>query len=399
MAEQMRNRSAPPPPKGSMATAGADASASLGVPDFSKETEVYDDACDFGQFMLNPCLYIFDSTMRCARRISLKSTLGHIQRCDKLASAHVQQFIYCLAVFGSWTIVFIKVYPLCWQSNHLANYHTYLGCCVFAICVGSWRFACGIDPGNITDEQTLAKYDVYPYDDFLYTNKICPTLKIRKLARSKYDKYSDRHVPRFDHFCGWLNQPIGEENYRWFLFFLLIHVGMCVYGSTVLYLLLRGEIEDELGFFQTKLVMVAWKHIWVVVAFLLMVIMCFVLGAFFAFHLWLTAKNMTTNEHYKWREIKAWHQQATSKYQQALRSGAIRPDGGKTMASGMTYYQIRSKSTERDEERNGGEIVNDGIIINPGPMRSNAYDHGVVRNFGEVIFPLALRKEERRKNL
>ena len=265
-----------------MATAGADASASLGAPDFSKETEVYDDACDFGQFMLNPCLYIFDSTMRCARRISLKSTLGHIQRCDKLASAHVQQFIYCLAVFGSWAIVFIKVYPLCRKSSHLANYHINVGYLVFAVCVGSWRFACGTDPGNIT-EDTLEKYDVYPHDDILYTNKICPTLKIRKLARSKYDKYSDRHVPRFDHFCGWLNQPIGEENYRWFLFFLLIHVGMCVYGSTVLYLLLRGETEKEPGFFQTKLAMVVWKHLWIVLAFCLMVTMCFVLGAFFLF--------------------------------------------------------------------------------------------------------------------
>ena len=70
------------------------------------------------------------------------------------------------------------------------------------------------------------------------------------------------------------------------------------------------------------------------------------------------------------------------------------------MASGVTYYQIRSNSTERDEERNGGESVNDGIIINPGPMRSNAYDRGFIRNFGEVIFPLALRgKKEVRKDL
>ena len=338
--------------------------------------------------------------MRCANRVSLESTLAHIQRCDEIASAHVQQFIYCLAVFGSWAIVFIRVYPLCRQSSHLGNYHIIVGYVVFADCVGSWRFACGIDPGNITEE-TLAQFDVYPYDDFLYTNKICPTLKIRKLARSKYDKYSGRHIPRFDHFCGWLNQPIGEVNYRWFLLFLLVHVGMCVYGTTVLYLLLRGEIEKESGFFQTKLVMMIWKHLWVVMTFLLMVTMCFVLGTFFAFHLWLTAKNMTTNEYFKWKEIKTWHKETTLKYQQALRSGAIQADGGKTMASGVTYYQIRSNFTERDEERNGGESVNDGIIINPGPMKSNAYyDRGFIRNVGEVIFPLALRgKEEGRKDL
>lgn len=396
MAEQRRIRAILPPPAGRPSTAAA--SASSAIPDFSKESEVYDDACDFGQFMLNPCLYIFNSIMRCAKRISFRSALGHLQKCDEIASAHVQQFIYCLAVFGSWAIVFIKVYPLCRQSSHVADYHRSIGYAVFALCLGSWRFACGIDPGNI-DEKTIQKYDVYPYDDILYTSKVCPTLKIRKLARSKYDKYSDRHIPRFDHFCGWLNQPIGEENYRWFLFFLLVHVGMCVYGSTVLYLLLRGELEDEPGFFRTKLVMLAWKHIWVVVAFLLMLTMCFVLGAFFAFHLWLALKNMTTNEYYKWKDIRAWHKDATVRYQQALNSGTIRADSGKTMASGMTYYQIRSKSAERDEERNSGDGVNkDGIIINPGPMITNAYDRGIIVNFGEVFFPRALRKE-RQKDL
>ena len=33
--------------------------------------------------------------------------------------------------------------------------------------------------------------------------------------------------------------------------------------------------------------------------------------------------------------------------------------------------------------------------INPGPMRSNAYDRGFIRDFGEVIFPLALRVKEK----
>lgn len=174
---------------------------------------------------------------------------------------------------------------------------------------------------------------------------------------------------------------------------------MCVYGSTVLYLLLRGEIENESGFFRTKVAMVVWKHLWIVLAFCLMVTMCFVLGAFLSFHLWLTAKNMTTNEFYKWKDIKAWHKETNVKYQQALRSGAIRADEGLSMASGLTYYQMKSDSVKRDEERGGNESTNDGIIINPGPMKSNAYDHGFVRNFGEVFFPLALRKKERQKDL
>ena len=42
-----------------------------------------------------------------------------------------------------------------------------------------------------------------------------------------------------------IGAAIGEENYRWFLLFLLIHVAMCVYGSAVCTLLFWGEIEEK----------------------------------------------------------------------------------------------------------------------------------------------------------
>ena len=372
-------------------------------PDFSsQDSQVYDDACDFGQFMLNPCLYIFNAVISLAKRCSVKSALGHIQKCDEIATANMQWFIYIVAVFGSWTIVFLQVYPLCTKSRHLANYHKIIGYLVFVLCVGSWRFACGVDAGNIT-EATMARFDHYPYDDFLYTNKICPTLKIRKLARSKYDKFTDRHIPRFDHYCGWLARPIGEENYRWFLWFLFIHVGMCVYGALMLYILLRGEVMDASDLFLTALVYVLWERIWIAAAFLLMCVVTAVLGAFFVFHLWLTAMGMTTNEYYKWREIKAWHKEATETYQKALKCGAISANGGTALASssGMTYHRIISKRvpSEKDEEKDSNYISNDNIVLNPGPMTKNIYNRGIAPNFGEVFLPLSMRRKDGRKDL
>lgn len=377
-------------------------------PDFSSpDSEMYDDSCDFGQFMLNPCLCMFNFTISLAKRCSLKSTIKRIEKCDEVATANMQWFIYIVAVFGSWTIVFLQVYPLCTESRHLANYHKTIGCFVFVFCVGSWRFACGIDPGNIT-EQTMARFDHYPYDDFLYTDTTCPTLKIRKLARSKYDKYTDRHIPRFDHYCGWLAQPIGEENYRWFLWFLLVHVGMCIYGALMLYILLRGEVMDEPGLLLTVLVHVLWERIWIAAAFLLMCAVSAVLGAFVVFHVWLTAAGMTTNEYYKWREIKSWHRETTKGYQEALKSGVIKADGGTTLsssraASGMTYHRIISRKgppLEKDEEKNATATTssNNNIILNPGPMKNNIYNRGMASNFGEVLFPLSKRKE-RQKDL
>ena len=37
---------------------------------------------------------------------------------------------------------------------------------------------------------------------------------------------SQRTVARFDHFCVWIAQPVGERNYKYFLFFLFM---TCVY--------------------------------------------------------------------------------------------------------------------------------------------------------------------------
>ena len=94
-----------------------------------------------------------------------------------------------------------KGYPEIQRSNYIHSNHQYVGYVVFMMCMGSWHFACQKGPGNITT-RTMPLFDHYEYDNILYTNKLCPTLKIRKLARSKYDRFSKRHVPRFDHFCG-----------------------------------------------------------------------------------------------------------------------------------------------------------------------------------------------------
>ena len=50
-------------------------------------------------------------------------------------------------------------------------------------------------------------------------------------ARSKFCRVTRRRVARFDHFCGWMNNAIGENNLRYFVSFLALHVVLCAYGS------------------------------------------------------------------------------------------------------------------------------------------------------------------------
>ena len=133
--------------------------------------------------------------------------------------------IYLVVVLGSWSIVLTHGYELVDKSKSVSNYHQWVGYLVFMACMFSWRKAMTTQPGYIT-AKTIVKFDHYPYDNILFVEKrICPTVGIRKIARSKFDRVSGRHVARFDHYCGWVGNSLGEENYRYFLLFLsLIHI-------------------------------------------------------------------------------------------------------------------------------------------------------------------------------
>ena len=124
-----------------------------------------------------------------------------MKQIDQYLSDRIQMFVYVFIVYGSWWIIFKECYPLISQSDNVPDYHKSVGYIVFFMCVTSWRLACTIQPGNITKD-TIQRFDNYPYDNLIYKERICPTLQIRKLPRSKFNRKTGLHVPRFDHHCG-----------------------------------------------------------------------------------------------------------------------------------------------------------------------------------------------------
>lgn len=50
-------------------------------------------------------------------------------------------------------------------------------------------------------------------------------------------------VPLFDHHCIWLNQCVGERNYRYFLTFLFVNAAFLFYGAYVIFLMLISEVR------------------------------------------------------------------------------------------------------------------------------------------------------------
>lgn len=318
------------------------------------------------------------------------------------------QIMYLAIVLGSWSIIFTHAYPMVSASDHVSNIHKYLGGVVFAACMASFRYASNATPGFIT-KRTLSKHDNYPYDNLLFPpDRICPTVGVPKLARSKYDRFSQVHVARFDHFCGWLHNPIGEENYRYFLLFLVVHIAMCVYGTVVCYYLFWGEVLDkkllEVTFFNPstgKEFTADWfvvaqylfqRNFYLAGVFLLMAVMTVVLSVFLGYHIWLTSRGMTTNESAKWGQVKKWHRQESKRYEQAVKAGLV-PVNNTSTAPEPTDSDVGcTGAVPTNEDGTIGDTV-ERPLTDPGPMPQNIYNLGFVENWKEVFYPRSLRQD------
>ena len=328
---------------------------------------------------------------------------------------HALQVIYLIVVLGSWSIVFAYGYPEIEKSKYVHTYHQYSGYILFVLCMGSWHYACQEEPGCIT-EQTMPLFDHYEYDNVLYTNRLCPTLRIRKIARSKYDRCTRRHVPRFDHYCGWINQSVGERNYRWFLLFLLVHVFMCCYGSWVVASLMYGEVKERdllnATFYNAMTGEIVKTDTMIVIHYLfmryfqlccvlvLMSVMSVLLGVFLAFHFYITSCNMTTNEYFKWRAVKKWHKKMRLKYERAAKSGKVSSvvsvsnpvhDDDVGCMGPVVGGKSSSETIEEDEIINPGESTTTSLCSHTasqvnttflwclssilGPMPTNIYEY------------------------
>lgn len=336
------------------------------------------------------------------------------------------QIIYLFIGLGSWSIYFAYAFPLIISSNMVPTWHVVTGFLTFISCMGSFAWACTVSPGVI-NVRTIPKFDNYEYDNLLFVqNRICPTANIRKLARSKYCRYTKRHIPRFDHFCGWLNQPVGEENYRYFLLFLGVQTFMCIYGSYVTALLFWEQIvtldllnsrfynavtneEVPTSYF------VVFNYLYatnkgIAGCFLLQIVLGFAFVPFLIFHLMLVCRNMTTNEFYKWRSVKAWHRKAKKNYLLALKEGRVGNKDKKgvvgAMGLGETLDNVdvgctgvtninteNNEITIKNDKNNDDEEDEMDDTMDPGPLPTNIYNIGLVQNVKEVLFPRSLRKD------
>ena len=227
----------------------------------------------------------------------------------------VLQLLYLLLVGGGYGLAVADMYPRV-PCAALGPHHRPAALARVLFCLGTWAKACTAPPGDVVDAATFAKHDNYAYDGCLYeAGGTCPTTGVPKPARAKFCRTTRRGVARFDHFCPWVNNAVGEENYRWFLLFLARHALLLAYGAACAALLLRDVVDAKqlmrATFYLGDAPVAATRG--VVVHYLLhterllcaLLLACAVLGAvvagFLGYHLRLVWRGRTTNEHYKWR--------------------------------------------------------------------------------------------------
>lgn len=144
-------------------------------------------------------------------------------------------------------------------------------------------------------------------------------------------------MPTFDHHCIWLNQCVGELNYRYFLAFLLTHVVFFAYAVFVITSIIVGQVKDEDLFdvvfkdtstgqeyaadFWTVTQYIMVKNIYLSMLNIFAAIMDLVLFGFFSYHLYLVSLGQTTNESFKWASIKQVQSKLVSAYKKFAKQG------------------------------------------------------------------------------
>lgn len=324
-----------------------------------------------------------------------------------------------------------------------SKYEAHIG---IGICLFTWVLANSIGPGKIT-KSNLSCYSHHHFDQLIFTDDvICGTCDIPKPARSKHCSLCGHCVPKFDHHCIWLNQCVGEGNYKYFLLFLVVHSTVFLYFGTLLIAIILSPVFEhrmwEMSYknphtgetwYGARLIMsYLLNHSTALIILALMAVMFgLTILAFLSYHLYLISKGMTTNESYKWsscmglyNQLKGCHQNYLDAVAEGVKFEFVTPDGepessGEGEGEGAVHEAAVSGSANDGDNTNtkvgqsgveyaygkvnritGGperrhflrQMVEQDelpyyLVVDPGPRPVNSYNKGFLENLYAVVFP------------
>ena len=133
---------------------------------------------------------------------------------------------------------------------------------------------------------------------------------------------------------------------------------------------------------------------------------CVLVSSFAGYHLWLTARNVTTNEAWKRKDLRAWLiETATAEAAEAAEAAAAAGGEGAAAAPASAAPPPRTGCFGRLCRRLRGRqaapqeappvVLSAEVMADIDAKCRNLYDRGVLQNFLEVLFPLLQRRQAR----
>ncbi|KAJ3426661.1 palmitoyltransferase swf1 [Anaeramoeba flamelloides] len=330
---------------------------------------------------------------------------------------------YVVLMGGSLFIFFRDLYPIVIDSPVLGKVHGFVYIpIIFVLLVFSFLKAALTDPGTINKQNVESYLELYPYDNQLFFPRECETCKIMKPARSKHCRFLNKCVARYDHYCAWLMNSVGEQNYRWFLLFLFSNSLVCCYGAYILFKFLYSQIQDdglitdifydnkgneiETGF-KFYLSYLVYYQRGAVLLFFMAIIMGFVVIAFFFFQLVFISNNITSNESYKMADLRHYIKNKKKQIQHSKKNTqkTLKKETSSDHKDQKTKYKKNSKNEIQNNIKNIKasekkiEINQyDDVLLKIDPNNIKSYYHkGFWKNFLEILFPLANREKKIKK--
>mmetsp|Transcript_18636 Transcript_18636/g.33635 ORF Transcript_18636/g.33635 Transcript_18636/m.33635 type:complete len:325 (+) Transcript_18636:108-1082(+) len=117
--------------------------------------------------------------------------------------------------------------------------------------------------------------------------RFCKWCRVYKPDRTHHCRVCKSCVLRMDHHCPWIMNCVGYRNHKYFML-LVIYAwfGCTFYATTLVQSVVFAAYQETLEM----------HRFFIVFAETLSVMMCVLLTAFLLFHLWLTARGLTTIE-------------------------------------------------------------------------------------------------------
>ncbi|KAF2071885.1 hypothetical protein CYY_006812 [Polysphondylium violaceum] len=351
------------------------------------------------------CLKCFSKI--CPRKV--RSSFGSCYHYFMYKPNRILQGLYLSLVLVGFYLFHKDAFPFL-QAPYLEEFHKVGAIFMVSFTLITFIIASVSDPGIITTDN-VDQYNVYDYDRYLYIKKHCETCNFTKPARSKHCRICDKCISRFDHHCPWINNCVGEKNLKYFLLFVLSTAILCLYGAflcgSIMYSFVKVKDLFNLGFHDNgRWVPITTSMVVQFIAFetrsvLPLGILCIVISVFlfyfFAYHLYLVVKNTTTNETFKWSDIKD-----QIKLQKLNNSNNDNSKSTQEDSSSNNNSNSKSKQQKRNQNSKKKDALFPSAAIDkytltlplPDSFKDlkNIYNRGVINNIIEVILPLSQNK-------